>query len=188
MNQVIGGLDCLERGNYDSALIVCRILLEQHNVLALLIHDEDALATFKRSQPSELRQELAPRRVREKLKLLGLDDPIVREVNRLVGEFSVRAIHPALEQLAASHMPGHVVVGPMWQPAGFMLGLNELAFVEVATLRMLAISSAFESEASKRVALAIDRIADGLGGLRIDHAPDYLRHNIPEDRWLKDTS
>ena len=108
-NQVIGALDCMERGHYDNALIVCRVLLEQHNVLALLLHDNDALSVFKRSEGPEIRKELAPHIVRKKLKALDLDDIIIKEVNKLLQEFNVRAIHPALTQLTASHMPGELI-------------------------------------------------------------------------------
>ena len=187
-NEAISALDCLERGNYDAALIICRVLLEQHNILTLLLHDKKALESFKRSDPSELRQELAPLHVRRKLRELGLEDIVVREISRLSSELSTRAIHPALEQLAASHIPGHVVVGPIWQPAGFLLALNELAFAEIAILRMLTIVSPFEGEAVGRVSAAIHRVTDGLGGVRINHLPEELRHNIPEDRWLDGSS
>ena len=183
-NETFGAMDCLERGNYDAALIICRVILEQHNLLALLLHDAEALRVFKRSDPSELRNELAPRRVRQKLKNLGLEDIVVQRINVVMDRFSIRAIHPALEQLTASYLPRHVVVGPIWQAAGFCLALNELAFVEIAVLRMLSISSVIEGETRTRVATAIHRVTEGLGGMRIDHLPKELRHNIPEDRWL----
>lgn len=185
-NQAIGALDCIERGHYDNALIVCRVLLEQHNVLALLLTDSEALTVFKRSSHSEVYEKLAPRHVRTRLAELGIDDPVIKEVNKLTKELSLRSIHPALEQLATSHMPGHLVAGPLWQPAGFLLSLNELAFVEAAILRILMIKSAFDEQAVDRVSTAINCIVDGLGGLRIDHMPEYLRHNIPKDRWLND--
>ena len=181
---VIGALEALERGHYDVALIVCRVLLEQHNLLALLLQDEGSLTIFKRSEPTELRKELSPSGVRQKLRALDLYDPIIDEVDKRFGGLSERAIHPALEQLAAAHMPGRVVVGPLWQPAGFYLGLNELAFAAIAIVRLLMISSSLDDATAERASTAINRVADGLGGMRIDHLPEDLRHNIPVHRWL----
>lgn len=183
-NETLGVLDCLERGYYDLALIGCRVICEQHNLLALLMRDDTALDTFKRSDHAELLEELSPRKVIKKLRGLGADDAIVQEVDKLHKELSKRAIHPALEQLAITHTPGLAIVGPIWEPAGFLVGLNELALVAAATLYTLALHSAFEGEAKHHASDALNCIADGLGGMRVYDFPEELRQQLPADRWI----
>lgn len=182
-NEALGTMDSLERGYYDHALVCCRVICEQHNLIALLLRDEQALNIFKRGDSPEILRELAPKVVRAKLKQSDAYDAIVKRVDDVQYELNKRAIHPSLEQLTIAHTPGKIVVGPLWQLAGFQLALNELAFAVFAILSRLIIESQVVESNATRAWPAIQQILDGLGRMRVDDLPLELRHNIPIHRW-----
>lgn len=185
VNEGLAALDCLERGHYDGALIVCRVMFEQHNILTLLLNDAEYMQVFKRSEPAELLSLSKPIDVRKRLRAIGAEDALVREINRSQEQLNQRVMHPALEQLGASHTPGHVVIGPTWQIAGFILGINEVALALGSTLARLIMTNNWPRGTSAPVSSALEGLSDGLGGLRADHLPATLRQALPEDKWLE---
>lgn len=184
-NEGLAALDCLERGNYDLSLIACRVMYEQHNLLTVLLSDDSLMQVFKASDSSNLMQKLRPRSVRKRLHELGAEDALVLAINDLQVELNQRVMHPALEQLAAAHTPGRVVVGPAWQPGGFLLGINEVAFALGATLARLILTDNWPREVGVPAADALAALKSGLGGLRANRLPDSLRQELPPHRWMK---
>lgn len=143
------------------------------------------MQVFKNSDPSSLIQKLSPSSVRKRLRELDAEDAIVRDINDLQEKLNQRVVHPALEQLVAAHTPGHVIVGPLWQSGGFILGINEIAFALGSTLARLVLTGNWPNNIAVSTADALTAIKNGLGGLRANNLPGYLRQELPPNKWME---
>lgn len=160
-----------------------RVLLEHGELFALLATDESAMQVYKSADARQHRDNLAPRKVRSRLKERGLELPWIE---RHLSGLSVRAIHPPFDAIIASHSPGKIVVGPLFQPAGYLLALNELSLAAITLLFRVATTATDLSESGKRDLLDVGKgLATHGGGVTIDHLPDGMVHEVPSDRWLE---
>jgi hypothetical protein len=171
-NLALGALSNLRGGHYDASLLVIRGIGELANVSTVLVHSPSALASFKTGR-SLRGKEFA------KLHELGVK-PIVSGTR--YGLLSARAVHPSFDELVKTHTPRAIVVGPIFQEAGFLLCLNELAIALAGFIHLVRdpTMSTFEREALRKATKAL---GDSIGSIRIDNIPPGFRMPLPADRW-----
>lgn len=181
-NLVAASMRSAESGWYDTALVVARLLFEHANLYALLAIDPEALRVYKGTDANRHRDVLAPKKVNARLRERDLETPwSARHSDHL----SVRMIHPPFDALIAAHTPGRVVVGPIFQQAGFLLALNELATAVLTLLLRIGQVGPDLSGDDKRALLKRGQeLAGHLGGVTIDNLPPGLAVAVPPDRWM----
>jgi hypothetical protein len=123
-NVALGAIDAATAGWYDNSLLACRALGEQANLVALLVHSGEALAIYKAGDKKARMSTLGPNAVRKQLAHRGLPTLVSKARADLLSE---RVVHPAFDEIVLSHNMQALVVGPVWQEAGFLLCLNEIA-------------------------------------------------------------
>jgi hypothetical protein len=179
-NVALGALDAAETGYYDNSLLACRAVGEQANLVALLVNSPEALRVYKSGDKRERMKQLRPSAVRKALSDEGI--PMIVSGER-AGLLSQRVVHPAFDEIVLGHAFGVVVVGPVWQEAGFVLCLNELAIALGGYVYLRKDPEITEDE-SAEIRRAAEQLRDGIGSLLIDHLPAGLAQRIPEHRWL----
>jgi hypothetical protein len=182
-NVALGAVQTSVAGYYDNALLAVRALGEQANLTALLVKSEEALAVYKLGDKRERMRTLGPKAVRDSLAELGVE-PIV-SADR-AGLLSQRVVHPAFDEIVLTHDFRGVIVGPLWQPAGFLLCLNEIAIALGGYIFLRDDPGATPTETATLTA-GVEALRDGIGGVLIDNLPPGLVQRVPEHRWFDGT-
>lgn len=178
----LGAVHATAAGYYDNALLTCRALGEQANLVALLVHSPGALRVYKVGDKRDRMRSLGPKAVRKHLAEIDIEPIVSGERAELL---SARVVHPSFDEIVVGHAFGAVAVGPMWLEAGFVLCLNEIAIAlgGFVFLGQDPNTTEAEREALRR---STQRLMHGVGGLLIDNLPPGLAQPVPEHRWLDD--
>ena len=172
VNLAFGALASLRAAHYESCLLIARGLGELGNVTGALTYSARALDDFKDG-----------RRLRGKefaiLRAAGVQ-PIVS--GRRYGLLSERAVHPSFDDIVKSHVPGRVIVGPLFQDAGFLLCVNELA-IAIGSFIFLCRDESMAASEVEAIKSSLLTVGESIGSLLVDNLPDGLVHLHPQDRW-----
>lgn len=156
-NSGYAALNLAKRGYYDQALTINRTLGEIANLLALFGADAAMLDRWKTADERTRKKEFQPFRVRDLLVAKGFALPVNAA---RYGRLSVYSIHATPDGLPQAHGPrAQAVTSPVYQPAGFLLALNELALA-VAFITVFA-SALIQLPSDVRETLK--EVARGLG-------------------------
>jgi hypothetical protein len=124
-NSAYAAIDLAVRGYYDQALSLARTLGETANLLSLFCLDANTLADWKRSSEKERKKRFSAVRVRLAIEALAGDLPVDED---RYGRLSRLSIHQSPDALPQAHGPhGQAITFSVYQPAGFLLSLNEIA-------------------------------------------------------------
>ena len=124
-NSAYAAILLLQRGYYDQALSSARGLGEIANLLFLFVIDNSLIDAWKTANVVTRRRDFSPVKVRLALEIKNAPIPIDKERYRLLSGYSIHVEPDAIPQ---SHdKGGHAKTAPMYQEAGFLLALNEIA-------------------------------------------------------------
>jgi hypothetical protein len=124
-NSAYAALSLATKGYYDQALSSARTLGEIANLLALFATDRAKMDEWKSADETTRKRTFSAVIVR--LGLEKLDAPLPVNEQRY-GRLSTFSIHASPDSMPQAHNPyGQAVTFPVFQAAGFLLALNEIA-------------------------------------------------------------
>jgi hypothetical protein len=151
---------------YDEALSIIRGLGEIANLMAMFVKDGSKFERWKALDEKARRRDFAPVKVR--LWLEQNDASLVVDEKRygILSAYSIHASPDALPQAHNQH--GNAIICPVYQEAGFLLCLNELArsmaFIGVFSARLVGVP-----EEIRDAAITISRVlVENIGGISAD--------------------
>jgi hypothetical protein len=124
-NSAYAALALATKDYYDQALSSARTLGEMANLLALFAVDSPKLEEWKSADEQKCRHLFSPVKVRLAIEALNALLPINEDRYGRLSTFSIHAIPDAMPQ-AHNHL-GRPITFPVFQAAGFVLALNEIA-------------------------------------------------------------
>lgn len=153
-------------GFYDESLMLSRSIGEIANLLFLFLSEPDSLQQWKMSTRRERRQKFAPIEVRKRLESIWGKPPIDQERYGLLSEQSVH-VHPQTRPQAHNVLSMPVSGAILFQEAGFLLCLNELAlslaFTMISGSRLLDL----DDHVNEHIIQSTRNLAEQIGGVTI---------------------
>jgi hypothetical protein len=156
----------LTSGYYDEALSLIRGLGEIANLMATFVTDISEFERWKTLDETARRRYFSPVKVRLWLEQNG--GPLVIDERRY-GILSSYSIHARPDTLPQDHGPhGKAVIGPIYQEAGLLLCLNELArpmaFIGIFSAQLIGVPDEIRD-----VVHSIGRaLAENIGGISLE--------------------
>lgn len=156
----------MSSGYYDEALSVIRSLGEIANLMAMFVAAESEFERWKTLDEKTRRRDYSPVKVRLWLEQHGRVLVIAEKRYAILSSYSVHASPDSLPQAHGQH--GNAIVGPIYQEAGFLLCLNELArpmaFIGVFSAKLIGVTDEIRNAAN-----GISRmLAENIGGISAD--------------------
>lgn len=124
-NTAYAALSLLKNGYYDQALSLARTLGEIANLLTLFAFDNNKISEWENSDEALRKTNFSPVKIRLTLESLGFPLPIDKERYSKLSTFTIHAIPDGLPQ--AHNATGQAITFPVFQGAGYLMGLNEIA-------------------------------------------------------------
>jgi hypothetical protein len=170
----------LMNGFYDESLALSRSVAELGNLLALFSHDADSFARWKTATRRDRMSAFTPVRVRLRLEELHLPVPVNEERYAALCEIGV---HVTPETTPNTHNPeGIPAMGGLFQPVGFLMGLNQLAW-SVCCVVICGASLLADNAVAVRLTLAGTELSKAIGPLDIvnrEQVMDSIRTMVNE--------
>lgn len=156
----------MSTGYYDEALSIIRSLGEIANLMAMFVADKSEFERWKVLDEKARRRDFMPVKVRLWLEQEGA--PLVVDAKRY-GILSAYSTHASPDTLPQAHnQHGNAVIGPVYQEAGFLLCLNELArpmaFIGVFAAKLVGVPDEIRDAANTISRVLIENI----GGVSAD--------------------
>ncbi len=125
VSHALGSYRLLCSGYYDESLALTRNLAEIANLFWLFLNRPAELERWRKSDKKTRMRDFSPVRIRIALQDAGIPVPI--DKTRYAGLCEV-AVHPGPSTTPQAHNPvGVPTLGALFQPAGYLASLNELA-------------------------------------------------------------
>jgi hypothetical protein len=142
-NSAYAAVNLAMRGYYDQGLSLARTLGEIANLFSLFGLNPSTLDEWKKSSEQVRKQKFSAVKVRLAIECLKGPLPIDEE---RYGKLSIFSIHASPDSLPQAHGPhAHALTFSVFQPAGFLLCLNEIAlpvaFIAMFSGSLLALPS-----------------------------------------------
>jgi hypothetical protein len=119
----------LRHGYYDESLSLTRSVAEVANLLFLFWQDPAAFEQWKKANKGTRLREFGPAAVRKQLMAKDKDMPIPADTDRYT-EFCEIATHVTPATRPQAHNPLQIpTLGGYFQPAGFLMALNEVSYM-----------------------------------------------------------
>ncbi|MGZ8139777.1 hypothetical protein [Bordetella bronchiseptica] len=172
-------LQVAQAGYYDEALNQVRSLGEIANLFALFAADPTSLRAWAASSKKERLSQFGPAAVRKSLERLQAPMPISAERYSVLCEL---VTHPTPSTKPQSYNPLHMPsVGHNFQPAGYLVVLNELAlplsFIAVFILSLVTLPS----DVRFRIRTASRALAESIGGANLVNGVPTLTDDARQD-------
>jgi hypothetical protein len=156
----------MSSGHYDEALSIIRSLGEIANLMAMFVRDRSEFERWKNLEEKIRRRDFSPVRVRLWLEEKGA--PVVVDAERYA-VLSAYSIHASPDTLPQAHNEnGAAIIAPVYQEAGFLLCLNELArsmaFIGVFSASLIGVPD----EIKKTAHWVSKVVAEHIGGISVD--------------------
>jgi hypothetical protein len=124
-NSAYAALSLAIKGYYDQALSSARTLGEIANLLALFAADRAKVDEWKSADEPTRKRIFSAMKVRLGIEALDVPLPVNEERYHRLSTFSIHAIPDSMPQAHNPH--GQALTYPVFQAAGFLLALNEIA-------------------------------------------------------------
>ncbi len=156
----------MSTGYYDEALSIIRSLGEIANLMAMFVAEKSEFERWKTLDEKARRQTFSPVKVRLWLEKKGATLVVNEQRYRILSAYTVHASPDTLPQAHNQH--GNATIGPVYQEAGFLLCLNELArsmaFIGIFSAKLVHVSAELREAAS-----AVSRcLVENIGGITTD--------------------
>jgi hypothetical protein len=153
-------------GYYDEALSIIRSLGEIANLMAMFVSDMSEFERWKTLDERTRRRDFVPVKVRLWLEQNGGTLVVDERRYGILSAYSTHASPDTLPQAHGQH--GNALIGPIYQEAGFLLCLNEMArsmaFIGVFSARLIGVSDEIRHSAENVSRLLVENI----GGISAD--------------------
>lgn len=155
------------RGYYDQALSSARTLGEFANLLCLFTIEQKYIAEWKTADETTRKKKFSAVKIRLALEKLGFPAVPINETR--YGKLSVYSIHAIPDQMPQAHgAAGKAIAFPVFQPAGFILSVNEIAlpiaYIAVCTGKLLNLNA----EVAQTFREMAHTLNEAVGGIGID--------------------
>ena len=158
-------------GFYDEALMLTRSVGEVANLVFLFHQDRSKLERWRRASRSTRLAEFSPAKVRRAIEANGAAIPIGPErYRRLSDGISHTTPDTRPQDYNGFGMP---FVGAVFQEAGAILVLNELALATAFAAAFLASLAALPTAPQRRIVSAAKQLAKSVGAVDITTLPGY---------------
>lgn len=124
-NSAYAAISLATNGHYDQALSSARTLGEIANLLALFAADTAKIDEWKKADETTRKRTFSAVRVRLGIEALDAPLPVNEERYSRLSTYSIHATPDSMPQ--AHNLHGQAVTFPVFQAAGFLLALNEIA-------------------------------------------------------------
>jgi hypothetical protein len=187
-SSAFAGLSWAKNGYYDQALSSARTLGETANLLALFDADRAKIAEWKSADEETRKRIFSAVKVRLAIEALNAPLPIMKERYRKLSTFSIHASPHSKSQ--AHHNPSGIgFTSPVFQNAGFQMGLNEIAlpaaFIVLYAGKLLDMKDEIR-EHYRNIALALGHL---LGSINVTEQGKSWFHDSTGAFWaLRATS
>jgi hypothetical protein len=166
-NSAYAAISLAARGYYDQALSSARTLGELANLVCLFAVDRKKVSEWKEADEGTRRKKFKAVNVRLALEANCFPEiPIGKERYQ---RLSVYSIHAIPDQMPQAHGPTGKAIGfPVFQAAGFIMSLNEIAlpiaFIALCTGKLLNLPTQVE----KTLQEITHVLSEAVGGVAID--------------------
>ena len=161
----------LMSGFYDESLCLIRSISELSNLFALFVRDASALTQWKAAPRRERLSAFSPVKIRLRLEALQAPIPIDKMRYAALCE---AAVHVTPETRPNAHNPDRVPrLGGEFQPRGFLVTLNELAWVLCSAMVTGANLISTEGVA-ERLSISALALNDCIGGVTLCRQPEVF--------------
>jgi len=168
-----GSLRLLQMGLYDESLALNRNLGEMANLLTLFANQNSSLEAWKAADDKARKSQFSPVRVR--LALEGFGTPIIVNEDRY-SRLSAIATHVTPRTAPQRHNPvGRPVISPVFQEAGFLLCLNELALPTVFVCFSITQLFPFDRDRRLKLVRAGSHLIAATGGVTVDRIDQLFK-------------
>jgi hypothetical protein len=164
-NSACAALSLAIRGYYDQALSIARTLGEIANLLALFAGDRATIDQWKSADEPTRKRTFSAVRVRLAIERLGAPLPIDQERYGRLSTFSIHQDPDSMPQAHNSH--AQPITFSVFQPAGFLLGLNEIAIPVGFIALYVGILLDMEDETRKVFRDVGRALIESLGGITV---------------------
>jgi hypothetical protein len=164
-NSAYAALSLATKGYYDQALSAARALGEIANLLALFAGDQAKIKEWKGADEATRKRNFSAVKVRLAIEALAAPLPINQDRYARLSIFSIHATPDSMPQAHGPH--GQAITFPVYQAAGFLLALNEIA-IPVAFIALYTSMLLMMADETRKVFRDIARLlTESVGGVAV---------------------
>lgn len=178
VSSALAALHVAQSGYYDEALNQVRSLGEIANLFALFTAEHNALTEWTAASKKERLSKYGPAAVRKRLDALGVPMPV--DTDRYAALCEV-VTHPTPDTRPQAYNPlGMPMVGHTFQPAGYLVVLNETAIPLAAIAHCASRLLTLPAEIRRRLQVEAAALAEAVGGVNLMEGYPVLTRSARE--------
>jgi hypothetical protein len=160
-------------GFYDEALIVVRSLGEMTNLFSLFSVVPESVDEWKNSDRKHRLDKFSPAKVRQRIEAAGQKPVITREQYAALCEVSTHPV-PDLQPQKFNHKGRSITGGIVFQEAGFIVVLNELALALLILVLLAARVCNVPNKEFAEIGRACANCAKALGSINVMNVSEAI--------------